>query len=67
MRITINGASNQDYDTELSVSDLVASLGLAGQPVLVEIEGRALFPREFEETIVTEGAEVEIIRIAAGG
>jgi sulfur carrier protein len=46
---------------------LVASLGLAGQPVLVEIEGRALFPREFEETIVTEGAEVEIIRIAAGG
>ena len=67
MKITINGASNQDYESALSVSELVASLGFAGQPVLVELDGRALFPREFDKTMVTDGAEVEIIRIAAGG
>ncbi|HEX2751352.1 MAG TPA: sulfur carrier protein ThiS [Verrucomicrobiales bacterium] len=49
------------------VTDLLASLGFAGQPVLVELNGTALFPRDFEKTAFKEGDGVEVIRIVAGG
>lgn len=50
-----------------TVLDLLGSLGLAGIPVLVEHNARALFPREFPEVRLSEDDRVEIIRIVAGG
>ena len=50
-----------------SVTNLLAQLGFAGQPVLVELNGAALFPRDYEATVLRDGDVVEVIRIVAGG
>ena len=67
MTITLNGKVHEELESPLSVADLLVSLGLAGQPVLVELDLVALRPREFAETMVEDGSTLEIIRIAAGG
>lgn len=48
------------------MAGLLAALGMNG-PVLVERNGEALFPREFESTLLADGDRVEIIRVVAGG
>ena len=50
-----------------SVTALLTELGMAGQPALVELNGMALFPRDFPGTIFQTSDAVEIIRIVAGG
>jgi thiamine biosynthesis protein ThiS len=68
MTFTLNGKANSDFDESPSVAQLLESLGLAGGgPVLVELDGIALRPREFAENRISDGAKVEIIKIAAGG
>lgn len=67
MTIVINGDSREEFSPPLNVTGLIEQLGLAGQPVLVELDEVALRPREYDATSVTDGARVEIIRVAAGG
>ncbi len=43
------------------------SLGFGLKPVVVELNGRALFPREHAETALKEGDVIEIVQITAGG
>ncbi len=50
-----------------TVTALLTDLGMAGQPVLVELNGTALFPRDFAAAVFQENDAVEIIRIVAGG
>ena len=45
----------------------VASLPMGEQPVLVELNGNAILAREFENTRISEGDTVEVIRMVAGG
>lgn len=67
MKITLNGKTTEDYPAPLSVSELLEKLGFTGQPVLVELNEVALRPREFDDAMIEDGAQLEIIRIAAGG
>ena len=68
MTITLNGKTDDRFgEDELTVAALLEKLGLAGQPVLVELDQVALRPREFGEKVVRDGAQLEIIRVAAGG
>ena len=67
MKITLNGKANEEFDVPLSVTQLLEKLGLAGQPLLVELDEVALRPREFDGAKVEDGAKLEIIRVAAGG
>ncbi len=64
--ITLNG-SPHPLPEELSLQQLLDSLGFAGKPVVVEIDGHAVFPRDHAHTPVTQGARVEIVTLAAGG
>lgn len=66
MRLTLNGKST-DVPAAKTVAGLLADLGFGERPVLVELNRRALFPREFAEAPVNEGDEIEIIELAAGG
>ncbi len=50
-----------------TVTALLESLGFAGQPVLVERNGAAMFPRDFPATPLLEGDTLEVIRVVAGG
>ena len=50
-----------------TLADLLATLGLAGKPVVVELDLEAVFPRDFATTSVRDGSRVEIVTLAAGG
>ncbi len=68
MTLTINGETREfPEDDQLTVTQVVAKLDLGPQPVLVELDGLALYPRDFDSTKVAEGAVLEIIRMVAGG
>lgn len=66
MKITLNGKPHE-LDKELSVPDFLKTLELGPQPVLVELNGVALFARELDQHTVKDGDEVEIVLMVAGG
>lgn len=67
MKITLNGATRELPDGDLTVSGLLEAIGLGPQPVLVERNGLAVLRREFEETPVADGDTIEVVRMVAGG
>ena len=64
--ITLNG-SPHSIEGPLSLDRLLETLGLAGKPVVVEINENAVFPRDYAQTLVESGARIEIVTLAAGG
>ncbi|MDP3850828.1 MAG: sulfur carrier protein ThiS [Luteolibacter sp.] len=64
--ITLNGSSHP-IPHELPLESLLESLGLDGRPVVVELDGQAVFPRDYPHTVVRDGARLEIVTLAAGG
>jgi sulfur carrier protein len=67
MKILLNGTPRELPDGPLNVNSLLEAIGLGPQPVLVERNGLAVLRREFEETPVTEGDTIEVVRMVAGG
>ena len=66
MNITLNGNSHE-IPAPMPLTALLESLGLAGKPVVIELDEQAIFPRDYAKTEVTEGARVEVVTLAAGG
>jgi len=66
MQITLNGAKRA-FDAPLTIRDLLAAVGLAGKPVVVEQNQAALLPRELDTATVAEGDVIEVVQITAGG
>jgi len=64
--ITLNGRP-YPLESPTTVPDLLATLGFAGKPVVVELNGQALTPAEHATAQVTPGATLELITLAAGG
>lgn len=64
--ITVNGIEHT-LDAETTLRDLLARLGLAGRPVVAELNGTAILPRTFGETLVRPGDSLELVAICAGG
>ncbi len=64
--IQVNGQAHP-VSAGSSLSGLLLALGLGDTTVLVELNGKALFPREFPTTRLGAGDRLEVIRIAAGG
>ena len=66
MIVTINGESH-DVPNELTVTELVAHLGLAGGPVAVELN-REIVPRaDHGARRVSAGDAIEIVHFVGGG
>jgi len=66
MTITINGEPRQ-IDAPLAIAELLAELGLAGKPVVVELNRKPVLPAKHATTMVEAGAQIEIVTLAAGG
>ncbi len=66
LTITLNG-SPHPLDHPVPLDQLLRDIGLAGKPVVVELDQQAVFPRDYPLTIVAPGSSVEIITLAAGG
>lgn len=65
MKLTINGEA-REFDGE-RLSELLRSLGLGGRPVVVELDHEPVLPGDYETTSLHDGAELEIVTLAAGG
>lgn len=67
MIVYLNGKEHETAEGTLHIGDLMVELDLSGQPVLVEHNGNALFPRDFESTKLAANDKIELIRVVAGG
>ncbi len=64
--ITLNGQPHPlAHATPLP--DLLAALGLAGKPVVIERNQEALTPGEHARTVIEPGDRLEVVTLAAGG
>ncbi|MFK7909787.1 MAG: sulfur carrier protein ThiS [Akkermansiaceae bacterium] len=66
MTIRLNG-KDHSLNVSVNVQVLLDSIGLGDKPVVVELNKKALFPREYEQSMLEDGDQVEVITIAAGG
>ena len=66
MNIILNG-SPYEIEAALPLTGLLEKLGLAGKPVVIELDEQAVFPRDYEKTQVAEGSRIEVVTLAAGG
>jgi sulfur carrier protein len=66
MQITLNGQAHE-LPCPTTLTTLLESLGLAGKPVVAELNREAVLPRHFPETRIIAGDSLEIITLAAGG
>jgi thiamine biosynthesis protein ThiS len=64
--ITLNG-SPHPIAAAIPLDRFLDSIGLAGKPVVVELDEQAVFPRDYASTLVSPGARLEIVTLAAGG
>lgn len=66
MRVTLNGEP-RDLPDGLTVSTLLAHLGIDPRVVAVEINRRVIKRARFEDEPVPAGGEVEIVAFVGGG
>ena len=65
MKIVLNG--QQESVNSENVDDLVNNLALVREAILVEHNGVALLRSEWPYTALSDGDEIEILSVAAGG
>jgi thiamine biosynthesis protein ThiS len=66
MTISLNGKKTDAYGAE-TIADLVERYQLAPQTILIEHNGLALHRHEWPQRPLTEGDQVEFIRVVSGG
>lgn len=66
MTIILNGQPHA-LEGQTSIRQLLSHLGMEARPVVVELDERALFPRDYDHTLLADGSRVEIVALAAGG
>ena len=66
MTISLNGQAHE-LPAPCTVSELLASLGLGGKPVVVELNREPLLPADHPTTRVEADAIIEVVTLAAGG
>ncbi len=66
MRVEINGEA-QEFDREMTVSELLQALEFTGRRIAVERNGMIVPRSEHDETRVEDGDRVEIVQAVGGG
>jgi thiamine biosynthesis protein ThiS len=66
MTISLNGEPADAHGAE-TIADLVEHYQLAPQTILIEHNGLALHRHEWPQRPLTEGDQVEFIRVVSGG
>ncbi|MCX7714036.1 MAG: sulfur carrier protein ThiS [Chthoniobacterales bacterium] len=66
MQLKING-NIQNYDGQPDIPSLLDWLSIPKETALVELNGVALFRRDWQSTSLKDGDVIEILQIAAGG
>ena len=56
-----------DADVPCNLRQFLSAVGFLPRSVVVEHNGEAVAPSEFEQRLVREGDRLEVVRIVAGG
>lgn len=64
--IKINGKEHSGFDGK-NISDMLAALGYKEKFVAVEMNGTIVPKPEYESTVLSEGASVEVVSFVGGG
>ena len=64
--IQLNGRTHP-LAAPLTLAALLESLGLAGKPVVAELNEAVVFPRDYPLTTLPDGSRLELVTLAAGG
>ena len=67
MTLQLNGQARDFEADAFTIASLLDKLGFGGKPVVVELDREPIFPANYATTAVRDGANVEIVTIAAGG
>lgn len=67
MTLILNGSPRTFEAETFTVATLLESLGFGGKPVVVELDREPVFPADYATTGIRDGANIEIVTIAAGG
>lgn len=67
MTVTVNGIVREFSADEATIPEFLELLELGPQPVLVELNGKAVLVREFPDHTISDGDTIEVIRMVAGG
>lgn len=54
-------------DGTLTVNQLKEKLGINATRLAVEVDGKLLYPENFEEPVITNDSVVEVITLVGGG
>ncbi len=66
MKITLNG-KEKEIAENTSLSTLIDELKLKDTPIVAEISGKIIKPKDYSSTIFEDGNIVELIRFVGGG
>jgi len=67
MKVLVNDEAQELTADQATVEHLVSRLGLAGQPVAVEVNRRVVPRREHGTHRLQDGDRVEIVTLVGGG
>lgn len=66
MTIQLNGKEHP-LESEMILTDLLATIGVHGKPVIVELNKNPVLTQNFSKTEIRPGDALEIVALAAGG
>lgn len=66
MKIFLNGQPHE-LTTQMTVRELLVSIGFGEKPCVVELDEEPVFPRDYSTATLVAGAKVEVVTLAAGG
>jgi thiazole synthase len=64
-RVFVNGEAR--HTAAATVADLIVELDLPAATILIELNGNALFRRDWSSATLAPDARIEILRVTAGG
>jgi len=66
MKLTVNGETRELPDGA-SIDELLEAMGLAGQPVAVEVNRQVVPKRQHEQHTLRDGDTIELVTLVGGG
>ena len=65
--IRVNDQYNVEYQTGMTVQDLLDALKFSFRMIVVKVNGQVVLRKDFQTTEVPDGAEVQAIHLISGG
>ncbi len=66
MKITLNG-QNKDFTDNLSLSQLIDEVSAGNKRIIAEINGNIVKKETWDETVISDGDEIELVTFVGGG